>query len=658
MTGDELRPLLPDWLKNRDDLTSTVGGFSRRNAHRAVWHAIRLPLYALRLAWRSPVGLWRILQSLYYLLADGVALAACQSAIARNDEQLWLRLRDELRDSRAKRTRIAAILAVPLLAIAVVAYFMAPAWILWCAISAVVLVLGYVGRPVGEQFIPTAITPCDAPGPLRAPIVLAALTSLGISRMSEKNIEDIRLLSDVTRDGPGYRCDLELPLGVPATSVIDKRSELSAAVRRELGTVWPERGVRHEGHLVLYVCDQNMNTAKQPLWPLHRTLDANIFKPAPAFTDQRSNWVPITLAYTSGVIGAMPRMGKTFVLREILLIAGMDVRTKVLAFDLKGTGDLSPIALYAHAYSVGDEPDEIDEQLRIMRWVREEMRRRARVLRGLSHEECPENKVTDALANRKDLGLEPIFIGVDECQAWFTYEDKAIAAEFIAICTDLAKRGPALGVALYLATQKPDAKSIPTAIASNASVRICLKVDGQQGNDQVLGTSSYKNGLRATMFSFDDKGIAYLRGDGADARIVRSVVGLDAVAAEKIAIRIRAEREAEGRLTGQAIGEEMQRETEDVKLLDDVRQVVGITDAMHLTDMVTGLAALRPELYGSLDPTSLATQLRGAGVTVDQVYVADKPRPESSRKGVKREWLDVSTTAVLGDSQREWEIAG
>jgi hypothetical protein len=82
------------------------------------------------------------------------------------------------------------------------------------------------------------------------------------------------------------------------------------------------------------------------------------------------------------------------------------------------------------------------------------------------------------------------------------------------ICTDLVKRGPALGILIMLATQRPDAKSIPTGISANAVLRLCLKVQGQVENDMVLGTSQYKSGIRATMFSFEDKGVAYFAGEG------------------------------------------------------------------------------------------------------------------------------------------------
>ncbi len=231
---------------------------------------------------------------------------------------------------------------------------------------------------------------------------------------------------------------------------------------------------------------------------------------------------------------------------------------------------------------------------------------------------------------------------------WFEHPDKATRDEFIAICTDLVKRGPALGIICYFATQKPDAKSIPTAIADNASVRLCLKVNGWSSNDQVLGTSAHQEGLRATLFAFADKGIAYLRGDGADALIVRTVVGLDAPASEKVAMRARLARVTANRLTGHAADDVMREEADQAALVDDVRGVFAGAAAMHLGDIVSRLARLRPGIYGHLDNGTLAALMRDAGVEVATVWASGKPRGEASQKGVKREWLDVSTTAIIG----------
>ena len=120
-------------------------------------------------------------------------------------------------------------------------------------------------------------------------------------------------------------------------------------------------------------------------------------------------------------------MGETYFVREFGLVAGLDYRAKVLAFDLKGTGDLSPLALFAHAYSVGDEPEDIAVQLDWMRWARAEVTKRARLIRDLPLDVNPEKgEVTDALAAVDQAKYGPVVILADECQTWFQHPDKAI----------------------------------------------------------------------------------------------------------------------------------------------------------------------------------------------------------------------------------------
>ena len=87
---------------------------------------------------------------------------------------------------------------------------------------------------------------------------------------------------------------------------------------------------------------------------------------------------------------------------------------------------------------------------------------------------------------------------IDEAQNLFAHpkygKAAGLDAEFI------IKIGPAFGVILIIATQRPDKASLPTGVSGNVSDRFCLKVTGQVENDMILGTSAYKNGIRATTF--------------------------------------------------------------------------------------------------------------------------------------------------------------
>src|SRR5260370_27727550 len=96
------------------------------------------------------------------------------------------------------------------------------------------------------------------------------------------------------------------------------------------------------------------------------------------------------------------------------------------------------------------------------------MRRRTKVIRRSADEQperCPENKVTDELASDPRLGLHPIAVAIDEPQVAFEHPE--YGAEMATIAVDLAKRGPALGIVQLLATQRPDAKSIPPCVSAN-----------------------------------------------------------------------------------------------------------------------------------------------------------------------------------------------
>lgn len=692
---DTTAPIRPEWMRDLGTTWATTRLFLHRNLYRLRKQAFYAPVYAGLLLAYSPRGLVRVTAKLAKYLYDYDS-AAVRHVHAENTETAEYAKAQAIRKANLKaRWMVAgtAGLAVlgPVLAwtaphvLAVLAAAALFVWItklipgrsawelvvgaavsgavwwylpglldlippppLWAILTAAVVAvgaLGYVGRNTDKPIVRSSdLQAGGVVEPLRAPLVTAALTTLGNAKMRDPS--EIRLLMDVARQGAGYQVDLELPPGVPASFVQEKRTEFAAAIRRELGCVWPSVGKRHPGHLSLYVSDQPMSTATQPRWPLLDGKPVDLFQPVEMFTNNVGAWVKTTPAYTAWVVGAVPRMGKTYFVRQFGLVAGLDIRAKVLAFDLKGTGDLSPLAQFAHAYSVGDEAEDIEIQLEWMRWVRAEMRRRTKLVRELTLEENPEKgKVTSALATRAPRQFGPIVVCVDECQVWFEeIEDKEVREEFTAICRDLVKRGPALGIITLFATQKPDAKSIPTAIADNASARLCFKVNGQVSNDQVLGTSSHQNGIRATQFAFEDKGVAYFKGEGADALIVRTVFGLDAVTSEKLAAKVRALRQQAGLLTGDAAGEE-QPAAIRVDLLDDVREVMdadGGRRRMGLTAIRERLALRRADYYGPWDNDTLGAALRARGVTPETVHC---PVEKRTAKGVKREALAAAIAA-------------
>ncbi|MYW01464.1 cell division protein FtsK, partial [Streptomyces sp. SID3343] len=414
--------------------------------------------------------------------------------------------------------------------------------------------------------------------------------------------------------------DVDLPYGVTAVDIIERRDRLASGLRRPMGCVWPEPAHdQHAGRLVLWVGDQDMSQAKPAVWPLSKTGTTSLFTPIPFGADQRGRTIAFTLMFANLLIGAMPRFGKTFALRVVLLAAALDVLAELHVFELKGTGDLSALEKVAHTYGSGPDDETLEQCVENLRYVYKELERRAKVIRGLPKDVCPENKVTPELSARKSLRLHPLVFAIDECQELFSHPKLGAEAETLSVA--IIKRGPALGVMLVLATQRPDKDSLPTGVSANVGIRFCLRVMGQTENDMVLGTSAYKNGLRATTFTANDKGIGYLVGHATEAQITRSFY-IDGPAAEKICDRARAARITAGTLAGHAVGESTDIDRAPAHdLLADVLAVVGPGEAKVWNEIVVDrLAELRPDVYGpwaTLDskakPAQLTTALKPFG---------------------------------------------
>ncbi|WP_033239576.1 cell division protein FtsK [Streptomyces albidoflavus] len=647
------RPVLPAWARSGAEMRTAAKWLGTHYGHTTAYHLVRTPVYAARLAFQAPRGAARFVGGAMRWAADREGEPVRLAAVRREDAAEYIKLSRQ-RDRRVRlRTAVTTLALFTGAVTALALYVLAPGWVLALTASTLVLAFGAVGSAADAPVVTRAVEVPTAPK-LTSDIVLRALGALGIAPINQaqsKGRDGFSFTAPITRDGPGWRAEGDLPYGVTVTDVIERRDKLASGLRRPLGCVWPEAvPEEHTGRLVLWVGDQDMSTARKPAWPLLKSGSVDLFKPVAFGTDQRGRWVEITLMYIAAVIGAIPRMGKTFLLRLLLLIAALDPRAELHTYDLKGTGDLDPVGeKVSHRHRAGDEDEDIEYALADLRELRDELRRRARAIRDLPRDICPESKVTSALADKRSLGLHPIVVGVDECQVWFEHPDHG--KEFEEICTDLVKRGPATGIVFIAATQRPDAKALPTGISANASARFCLKVMGQLENDMVLGTSSYKRGVRATMFSWKDKGIHYFVGEGADARIVSSVY-VDAPAAEAIGDRARALREKAGLLTGHAAGIEPESATgPGYDLLRDLLTVVPANEVKVWSETVVArLAELRPEVYAGWEPEALTAALKPYGLSTVQVGRRVNGKVVN-RRGIDRS--HITTAVAERDGKRD-----
>ncbi|MGW4028495.1 cell division protein FtsK [Streptomyces sp. NPDC004838] len=646
------KPVLAGWLTNRRDFAATARHKGANLGYSTLFHGVRLPVYAGRLALMAPRGACRFIASTNRWVWDREAAPLRAHAVRTEDVEEYMRLA-RLRSGRIRlRGLVTLVAAVFGIGFALYLYVLAPVF-LYAFAAGGVLLLGMGGQQPDAPVIGPAVLKTEVQK-LTGSIVLRGLDSIGNAKVTAAikkggDMNGLRFVSEIVRDGPGYRADLDLPYGVTPEDIMEARKPLASGLRRKTGCVWPSPDPeQHEGRLVLWVGDKPMNETSKPAWPLAKTGTVDLFRPVVFGNDQRMRDVAVTLMFASVVVGSIPRMGKTFLMRLFLLIAALDPRAEVHAFDFKGTGDFGALEPVCHRYRAGEEDDDITYVVETLRELKEELRRRAKVIKSLPRSRCPESKVTPELAGDKRLGLHPIVVGFDECQVPFEHDEHG--KEIEAICTDLVKRGPALGIVAMFGTQRPDAKSLPTGISANAVLRFCLKVMGQPANDMVLGTSMYKSGYRATMFSRSDRGICWMAGEGDDPRIVASAF-VDAVAAERIVARARTAREAYGNVTGHAIGHGPESTGGGSDILADVLDVIADGEkAVWCERIAARLAAVQPDVYGGWQGENVTAALKPHGIKPGQVWGTTDDGDGANRRGIKR--ADITTAITRRNADR------
>ena len=177
---------------------------------------------------------------------------------------------------------------------------------------------------------------------------------------------------------------------------------------------------------------------------------------------------------------------------------------------------------------------------------------------------------------------------------------------------------------------------LPTGISANAVLRLCLKVMGQIENDMVLGTSSYKAGVRATMFTRSDVGICYIASEGDDPRITRAHY-VNAPDAVRVVERAHKVRKADNRLSGYALGHAPADLGPSFDLLADILAVVAADEEKVWNERVaTRLGQLRPDAYGGWTTENVTLALKPFGVPVKDVAGTTDEGARTTRRGIER----------------------
>jgi S-DNA-T family DNA segregation ATPase FtsK/SpoIIIE len=629
--GDR-KPIVPAWLASREALgehARRAGGYAW---HSARFHGLRSPLYLAQGVFWAVVGAVKLTLRWAQWWAMPVPAAVWADAVA-DGHRAWNTAHRVHTETTKRRALIsAAVLGGAVLAVSAAAKFV-PWWGWALAAPAAVAVLARHGRPTGKPIVGAARVPPEYEA-LTLDVVTRALSSLGLAGINQWRREgrEIDYTTPVKQDGPGFSVAMNLPYGTTAAQVVERRAQLASGLRRPLGAVWPEPGDQHEGHLELWVGREDVIKRRAAAWPLLKAAAVDVFQPVPFAADMRGRPVKAPLIYHNWLIGSMPRNGKTVSVRGLCCAVALDPIAEQWIHELKGTGDLDTLECVSHRFVSGIDDAAIEYAAESLRLLRAEVERRSPRVKALPEELCPQKKVTREIAKRRALRLWPIVCTIDEAQNLFghaKYGKQAGAdAEFI------IKVGPALGIVLILSTQRPNKESLPTGISANASLRYCLYVAGQVETDLVLGTSSYKNGLRpSTLRPEIDAGIGYLKG-ATPAPVVVRTYDHDVKAAKAVAARARAARERAGTLTGVAVGD-----SDDQAARDPAADALGVFNgetALQWGTVAERLVARWPDRWAGATAESVSAELRALGVPSVQVY-----RDGANRQGCRREAVEA-----------------
>jgi hypothetical protein len=273
-------------------------------------------------------------------------------------------------------------------------------------------------------------------------------------------------------------------------------------------------------------------------WPLVEAERFSVWRPMPlAFAGTTT--IVVTLMFAGWLIAAVPRVGKTFSLRLLVLAWLLDPTTDVAVFDLKGGRDFLMCKPMCVAFGHGRADETIVALRDYLKWVLEvDGPVRKAAFNALTSDLVPAGQLTEA-AVAADSRLRPLLIAVDEMHWATTHEE--LGEEIVDLMSKIAKDLPYLGVELALASQRLDAKeTAPTKLRNVLSNRIGLKLHSSQDSAMILGDAANRLGFNASELP-KVKGLCILHGaddaSSLDGYLKAKTFLCDGLQAERVAAR-------------------------------------------------------------------------------------------------------------------------
>lgn len=302
--------------------------------------------------------------------------------------------------------------------------------------------------------------------------------------------------------GGGHETTWTLPVdcGKSATDIIALRERLAGAFATPLDQFHVRVG-RHAAELVIWQTDRDPFGGAIPRHPLVHTERWDVWDPNPWALNYKRQVVYIGWVFTSVLIGARPRQGKSFAARSALVGPILDPSVSFACFNGKGGPTWEALQPMCRQYVTGGDEDEVRQVAAELAKLVAEMRARHRRIAG--------SKLTPTMAKDPTLDLGVKIIVVDEAQLYVNHEQygKAITQHLL----DLAKVGPSAGMSLCIITQNPHSEGFPSQLKSVMGARMALPVMSFHDSNVILGPDMSKLGFDASLIMH--RGVGYFRPD-------------------------------------------------------------------------------------------------------------------------------------------------
>jgi S-DNA-T family DNA segregation ATPase FtsK/SpoIIIE len=647
-------PVVPTWMR---DPVSHARWLARRTYRVSLFHGLRSPVYALKAAGRTPVGMARAARAAHGWATDAPSAPLLAGAVQRQNTAEWLHISKTRKETIGHRPIGAGLGAVCLAALVAGGLLSGSPGLQALTVVSLVAVFGLgFGRPPGEPIIPSAVVADPAAQKVTPDQITRALIKAGLG--TEKEPPDF--FGKVHRDGKAWSVVVDLPAPHTAVDAIKKKGKIASGLRKPSGRLFLRADVgedAHDARLHIRITDRDPMTGPPIPSPLLRRDRLDVWKDRIPFgLDADGHALDLDPKWVHSLFSGQTGTGKSYSVKLLGLGLALDPTVRVAVFDSSAAADWRDFELIAYRCGFDDS----DETCRLLRdTLREfvaDVITRNHAISRLPRSQAKLGTLTPELARRFPI----TWLLLEEAQDYFAHPK--YGAEIKRLTVRLAKIGRKAGYFLAIATQRPDSDSIPVGLRSQLGLRFALRLDNGTANTMALGTGMADRGFNAVELSPSYRGVGYAVGPAVAAKyeaggtLVRCHF-IDLDQAERILERCRAVREKAGTLAGHAAGEE----PTEWSLLDDIVTVFADGAAqLWSTEIIERLQDRFPGRYPHWDVSTednavaAAKNFRGA-VAHFGLETVDINRRRAGAQTTKR---GLKRAAVLAAQDVITQLAG